>query len=168
MSKRNVVASGCSFSAWTSGNAFYDAWPYHINKEDISLHNVSISGSGNDIIALNTIVMVEDLLKQGFESKDIFVLVQWTGMFRPTIFDPNVKKRQVPFHQITAEHPLKKIKYPGFAEPAAYKQSEYWEPYFSKYFPPGHATMQTLKCILEVQWYLKSMIVDEEYETDDI
>ena len=159
---RNIVVSGCSFSAWKKGwvGEPYSSWPYHIPLDGETLHNVSLSGSGNYIVSLNAISLVDDLIKKGTAPKDIYVVIQWTGIFRPTVFNTEYKKRPVNFKSSYSDFPLKSKNTPGFIEPGAWKREEYWANYFTNYFTAGQATVDTLDCILKTQWYLKSKGVE--------
>ena len=165
----HIVTSGCSFSAWDGiykcpyGNM---AWPYRIPQVEnhkFKLHNVSISGSGNFIVALNCINKVNNLINSGIDVKNIKVFIQWTGLFRPTVYNDKYHFRNVPFCDIAADSELKSLysKSPnGFIEPANYRREEFWATYYDNYYSTPAALIDTLDSILKVQWYLKSNNID--------
>ena len=100
----HVVVSGCSFTI-SDGNPHpvtkrggkNRSWAWHLadqfeEDQSFKFHNVGLSGAGNHLISMNCIDTVEHLLKRGIDPKDIYVMIQWSGLFRPTIYSELTSK----------------------------------------------------------------------------
>ena len=72
--KKHIITSGCSFT--NCGKS----WPYHIEGHEV--HNVGTVGAGNGYISRAAIWQCEDLIKRGIPSKDIEIIIMWSGIDR--------------------------------------------------------------------------------------
>ena len=164
---KHLVTSGCSFThANAKQHKGNKSWAYHLkdvidekNIGDFKLSNLGLSGVGNFTISLNCINKVETLLNDGVNPKDIVVFLQWTGLFRPTIYSESNKERIVPFGDSLTDYELKEIfkKHPyGFTDTAARTEDWFWMNYYENYYTTPAAFIDNLNNILKTQWYLKS------------
>ena len=163
---KHVVVSGCSFTISDGvkvGNN-NKSWAWHL-KDDldkkISFHNVGSSGAGNYIISTTCIETVNSLLKNGFSPEEITVIVQWSGLFRPSIYTNENVKRKNTFFESNSKY-LSKLKESNseyqFYDTAGQLNSKdtFWNTYLLHYFSLPAAFTNTLEMILRLQWYLKS------------
>ena len=76
--KKHIITSGCSFT--NCGKS----WPYHIEGHEV--HNVGTVGAGNGYISRAAIWQCEDLIKRGIPSKDIEIIIMWSGIDRFEVY----------------------------------------------------------------------------------
>lgn len=73
-----LVTSGCSFS-----DNIDKRWPHFLaDSLKLNLVNYGYGSSGNDYICHSTIFAVNNLLNNNIDSKDITVVVMWSGIDR--------------------------------------------------------------------------------------
>lgn len=104
-----VVTSGCSFSrqfrrVGITGDEYDfmdDAisqwkWPHFIQKEypNYKVINYGNPTNDNDVIAKSILYGVQKLLKDGVDTSDIKVIVQWSGWSRSSAFISKNKQKQ--------------------------------------------------------------------------
>ena len=88
--KKHIVVSGCSISSDITGpdsddDKFY-SYPFWLKKNGFEVTNLSQSGFDNATISRLVIHQVDDLLKSGLNTDDIFVIIQWSGVDRKSSF----------------------------------------------------------------------------------
>tara|TARA_R110000824_G_scaffold114561_1_gene265228 strand:- start:7604 stop:8443 length:840 start_codon:yes stop_codon:yes gene_type:complete len=156
MSNKILVTSGCSFTADEP------TWAHHLADQiDVEHHNVAMSGAGNHIISSEVIRKVELLLKDGVNTSDLLVGVQWSGLFRFDLvvnngLDSPIKR---PVH-LANGCKIRQWDYPSDTEntwimTAGSTALGFWPSYYLLMSKEQTYT-QTLEQILRVQWYLKS------------
>ena len=157
--KKILVTSGCSFTHDFPTRAHHLA----VHK-DMTLANVAMSGCGNHVISTELIRKIELLLKSGISHDDLFVVVQWSGLFRfDFVVDKNYHKNPVrPVHLANGKPGEKKR---AFSAPedttnqwimsAGSKDKSIWPEYYLM-ASKEQAFVETIEQILRVQWYLKS------------
>tara|TARA_R110002020_G_scaffold11692_2_gene43721 strand:- start:4511 stop:5413 length:903 start_codon:yes stop_codon:yes gene_type:complete len=76
--KKILVTGGCSFTHSP------DTYAVQIKQyeKDLTVHNISLSGAGNDLISRMIIHKISQLLKEGEHPDDIFVIMQLSGLER--------------------------------------------------------------------------------------
>ena len=162
--KKYIVTSGCSFTAH-DGAPIHNrlvSWSYCLSKllgNNYQVDNVAICGQGNYTISLNAISQVDTLLDKGVDIKDITVILQWSGLFRPTLYSESHDKTKIPFNQIAADNNLKeleKLKTHGFINSAAGRDTLFWSNYYQNYYTTPQAFINNLDIILKTQWFLQS------------
>ena len=100
---KNIIISGCSMSTDStsldlgeSQNSLekqYKSYPFFINTHDLfNVHNMSQSALDNGTIYRNLISGVTELLQKGISVNDIFVIVQWSGIDRHSMYSDKHKK----------------------------------------------------------------------------
>ena len=163
-----IITAGCSFTELNKKVNGHDSWAYHLkdiineepdNKGKFEFSNLGLSGTGNYIISLNCISKVETLLEKNIDPNNIIVFLQWTGLFRPAVYNENHSDRIVPFNEIKDNFKLKEVfqKYPyGFNDTAARTTHPFWVNYYENYYTTPAAFIDNLNSILRTQWYLKS------------
>lgn len=157
--KKVLVTSGCSFTH------DFPTWAHHLAAlKDMSLANVAMSGCGNHIISSELIRKIEQLKESGINKEDMFVVVQWSGLFRfDFIVDKKIHKNPVrPVHLANGK-PGEKNR--AFKEPegtsnqwimsAGSKDKSIW-PDLYWVISKEQAFVETMEQILRTQWYLKS------------
>ena len=169
MSEKHLITSGCSFTAHdgTERDNYNISWAenlFRLMPEQywpMSFHNLAISGVGNYIISLNTIDVVENLLNSGVDNNDIYVFVQWSGLFRPTLHSRTGEKVVKFNEQKTGKSSLVGLdKSNGYYfNSAARTGTKFWTKFYDSYFNESFAFLETLNLILKTQWYLKSKSV---------
>jgi len=164
---KHFVVSGCSFTQ--NGR---NAWSHHFeellkikyNSKDYQFHNVAISAIGNDLISFNCLKTVQSLLDSGVKNKDIKVILQWSGLNRPTTYlnYDFPEGMMVDFQEVSSQYfNIKNDNGYKFIHPAGrVKFNNYWETFFKNYFIPSEAFRHTLDCMLKTQWFLKTVNVD--------
>ena len=161
---KHIVTSGCSFtiSDGESIGSNNKSWARHLEDilKDVQIHNVGMSGVGNYVISMNCINVIKNLLNSKVSSDDIEVIIQWSGLYRPTLYSEIKRHCSLPFNEINDEFYDLEVrdKEGRFINTAGQirKQDGFWMDYFEKYFGTGNAFINTLDCILKTQWYLKS------------
>ena len=164
MNKKYIITSGCSFTAHngTARNNGNLSWAYCLSDilgNSYQVDNVAISGQGNYTISLNAINQVDTLLNKGVDAKDIIVLTQWSGLFRPTLYSELFDEKKVPFDEIAADNNLKELQKAiphNFINTAARRDTEFWAGYYEYYYTTPQAFIDNLDIILKTQWYLES------------
>jgi hypothetical protein len=167
MSKKHLVASGCSFTISDGEKIGTNnrSWAYGLRdslpEDSLNLHNVGISGGGNVTISMNCINCVENLLKDNIKAEEIVVFIQWSGLFRPTLYAEKNGSRKIDFEEPTSPYfSLNKINQDRgyFIDTAGQFTggNKFWHNYFQNYFSLPSAFNETLNSILKTQWYLKS------------
>ena len=157
----HVITSGCSFTQRK------ETWA-NVGKETLKnykFHNVGMSGVGNYVISTLCINKVNQLLSAGIDTSKIFVVIQWSGIFRKSF----ISNKSAP----TGHVDLSECAEPVFIHPICAKEnedksklcwdvgrhnvtSEYWRRYYGDYWSDECAFIETLENILRVQWFLKS------------
>tara|TARA_Y100001938_G_scaffold136447_1_gene199335 strand:+ start:6168 stop:6947 length:780 start_codon:yes stop_codon:yes gene_type:complete len=100
---KKLVISGCSMStdstcidSHESSNSViknYRSYPSYIKEKKLfDIHNVSKSALDNGTIYRNLVSIVEKLLDQKILVKDIFCIVQWSGIDRHSLYSEEEKK----------------------------------------------------------------------------
>jgi hypothetical protein len=137
---KTILVMGCSFSAEEN-----NTWISFLkNKYKLNILNKSISGIGNHLIAHNTILECQQLIK---EYSDIFVIIQWSGLFR---YDQIVHKTKAD-HRILYNNDTEYVWMDSFA----FRENSFWKKYYEiKSYE--QAFLETIENILRVQWFLKS------------
>ena len=170
---KHLVTSGCSFTisdgGYPNGIGIRNrTWAWFLRDyliEDglnFELHNVGISGVGNYVISMNCIDIVENLLNTGNKAEDIYVIVQWSGLFRPCLYVENKNTdRPVPFNEMkTNNSSLKGLtdQMGTFVDTAGQitNNNPFWANYYTNYYSLPTAFTDTLDLILKTQWYLNS------------
>ena len=162
---KHLITSGCSFTHDSPTWADYLA-----SSANMTLHNVSMSGSGNHIISTFLIKKVEEIINSGVKKDDIFVVVQWSGIFR---FDRIVEKTLLDDDKSFDQRPVyianRATKEEHFLPPsdttnnwvmcAGARNEGIW-PAMYYLTSKEQAFLETLENILRVQWYLKSNGID--------
>ena len=161
---KHIITSGCSYTSHKKINNNI-AWPYHIldnineKYQPVKLHNMAISGIGNFVISMNCINKIQTLLNDNVNPKEIYVFLQWSGLFRPTVYNENYNDRIIPFNEIEAKSEIKEIHEKnsfGFIDSAAKKTKSFWMNYFDNYYTTPAAFIDYLNIILKTQWFLQS------------
>ena len=94
-----IVTSGCSFTL-SDGT-----WPFHINQNKYGwVHNVGDTGAGNSYISRSVIYEVNQQLELGKNSKDIEVIIMWSGITRKEFLSTI---RENPMHKLWVDGPHK-------------------------------------------------------------
>ena len=146
---KNIVISGCSMStdstsldSGESQNSLiknYKSYPFFINTHDsFNVHNMSQSSLDNGTIYRNLISGVTELLQKGISTNDIFVIVQWSGIDRHSMYSDKHKKWLLSTQTIVPDD--KKI----------------WEEYFKNEHTDEKALNNTLENIKKTQEFLSS------------
>tara|TARA_R110001583_G_scaffold14686_2_gene61317 strand:+ start:3583 stop:4371 length:789 start_codon:yes stop_codon:yes gene_type:complete len=100
---KNIIISGCSIStdstsldsgeSQNSSEKQYKSYPFFINTHgSFNVHNMSQSALDNGTIYRNLISGVTELLQKGISVNDIFVIVQWSGIDRHSMYSDKHKK----------------------------------------------------------------------------
>lgn len=151
----HVVASGCSFTqrdeSWS--NRLKDFFP------DKKVYNASIGGSGNYVISTLCINQVQSLLDSGIKPDEIFVFVQWTGIFRKSfIVDGSSPPSSIDWNQCNSSLELKNLEGGSKLCWDAGKRNNipFWSRFYEDYWTDECAFVETLENILRTQWFLKS------------
>jgi len=157
--KKVLITSGCSFTHDSP------SWAHCLAAhKNMSLANVAISGCGNHVISSELIRKIEQLKKTGINIEDMFVVVQWSGLFRfDFVVDKKTHKDPVrPVHLANGK-PGEKAR--AFKEPegtpnqwimsAGSKDKSIWPDVYSV-VSKEQAFVETIEQILRTQWYLKS------------
>ncbi len=160
---KHLVTSGCSFSeTWPENPIEGQTWAdYLAPMLSRKLHNVAMTGAGNHIISSAVIKKVKELLDNNTRAEDIYVVVQWSGIYR---FDRIVPKKISlgAQRQVSVENRSTGKK--RFIAPesdnewimcAAARNESIW-PYLFSFMSKEQAFMETVENILRVQWFLKS------------
>ena len=166
---KNLVVSGCSFTeTWPENPVDGQTWAdYLAPMAEMKLHNVAMCGAGNHIISTRLIKKTEELLNSGVSPDDIYVIAQWSGIYR---FDrvveknmaswagPGFEKRSVWIKALATGE--KRFEPPSDTENdwimnAGAHLEGIWPPLLS-ITSKEHAFLETLENMLRVQWYLKS------------
>jgi len=94
-----LVANGCSHTAGTNvnpDNLFFChevAWPRWVADHfGYKYINLADGGNGSEQISRTTILSVSNMLKQGASSKDLEVVISWSGFDRYEFWSPKAKK----------------------------------------------------------------------------
>ena len=167
--KKYVVISGCSFSGNSGGSKNHGniSWSYYfkdlIETDDVKVEIVAVPGVGNFIIYMNCMSMVNTLIKQGVDPKNIFVITQWSGLFRPThYYDGSGHKsrdiRRAFYFDMDSNFGIKSAQIKAGLKFITGLGTKYWDS-FTPYYNTSQAFMETLNDILKLQWYLKSVKV---------
>lgn len=165
---KHIITAGCSFTQLNKKTNGHDSWAYHLkniindkpeNEGKFKFSNLGLSGTGNYIISLNCISKIETLLENNVNPEDIIVFLQWTGLFRPAVYNEDHRDRVVPFDTIEDDFKLKEVfkTHPyGFVDTAARTEYAFWLSYYDYYYSTPAAFIDNLNSILKTQWYLKS------------
>jgi hypothetical protein len=162
---KNFILSGCSF---THND---ESWSHILEKKlpDSNVYNLGMPAAGNYIISSLCISKVSDLISSGVNPKEIFVIVQWSGLSRSAFvcekkspansvhFD-KCRSRTV-YNQISGEN----SRFCWNINPrSGSKQGAqaYWDTYESKYWSGERSFIESLENILRVQWFLESKEVN--------
>ena len=144
-----LVNGGCSFTAnkesW--GNLTLP------NHETI---NVGISGVGNHVISTRVIEQVLELIQKGVSTKDIKVIVQWSGLFRlDLVVDRNLNvPRQI--SSLPAPIQVDEKDCPTtWVTDAGRTGFKIWPSVYGV-ISDEQFFIQTLENILRTEWFLKS------------
>jgi hypothetical protein len=78
---KSIVVSGCSFTNCGM------SWPYHIENQNV--YNVGTVGAGNGYISRAAIWQCEEILKNGVDVEDIFLIIMWSGIDRFEVLSSN-------------------------------------------------------------------------------
>tara|TARA_R100001086_G_scaffold246507_1_gene178845 strand:+ start:125 stop:1015 length:891 start_codon:yes stop_codon:yes gene_type:complete len=170
---KHLVTSGCSFTI-SDGNHPHGigignrTWAW--NLDDIlknigykfNFHNVGISGGGNRIISMNCIDTITSLLNDNVQPEEIFVIIQWSGLFRPCVYtDISTAERKIPFNEIHTTH--SKLKDMDFSKATFIdtagqisNHNPIWLNYLESYYSMPAAFVDTIEIILKTQWFLDS------------
>lgn len=167
---KHLVVSGCSLTISDGvkiGNknrswswALYEH--FKISNPSLKFHNVGLSGGGNYLIAMSCIDTVQCLLKSGVDPEDIFVLTQWSGLFRPALYTENLKQhRKIDFHEMNTEYTSLKnanLDKGFFVDTAGQfrRNNPFWLKYLGEYTCTSSAFIDTLDNMTKLQWYLKA------------
>ena len=176
----HIITAGCSFTQRQ------ESWA-NIGKSTLKkykFHNVGMSGVGNYVISTLCINKVSQLISDGVDPANIFVIVQWSGIFRKSF----ISSRSLPTGHVN----LHECPDPVYLHPAYTKDtnqwhadkvlinvevekdksklcwdvgrdnvtSEYWRRYYGDYWSDECAFIETLENILRVQWFLKSQNIN--------
>ena len=166
-----IVTSGCSFTL-SDGT-----WPFHINQNKYGwVHNVGDTGAGNSYISRSVIYEVNQQLELGKNSKDIEVIIMWSGITRKEFLSTI---RENPMHKLWVDGPHKNwmgnfihdkhwnrhpnedstwikssIPYMDWDNKAVTKFLDlYWKHFYSE----EESLINTLEQILRIQWYLDNL-----------
>jgi len=167
---KHLVVSGCSLTISDGVNIGNKnrswAWALYehlkIDNHDLEFHNVGLSGGGNYLIAMSCIDTVQCLINSGVLAKDIFVVTQWSGLFRPALYTENLRQnRKVDFHEMNTEYTnLKNCNFEkGFFVDTAgqfRRNNPFWLKYLGDYTSTASAFIGALDNITKLQWYLKA------------
>lgn len=98
---KHVVCSGCSFTRqqkrlgidgtdidFLSDDKNFWRWPHHLQeilKDDI-IYNLGNPTNDNNVILLSIITKINELIKKGIDTNDIYVIVQWSDANRKSYF----------------------------------------------------------------------------------
>ena len=158
---KHIVTAGCSFTQRE------ESWANHAseNLKEYKFHNVGMSGVGNYVISTFCINKINQLLDSGISSENIFVAVQWSGIFRKSFISNSsaptghVNLNECP-DSILIHAPstnIDKDKSKLCWDVGRHNvTSEYWRRYYGDYWSDECAFVETLENILRVQWFLKS------------
>ena len=105
---KHIVCSGCSFTRqqrrlgingtdtdFLSDDKNFWRWPHHLQEllKDDKVYNLGNPTNDNNVILLSIITKVNELIKDGVDTKDIYVIVQWSDANRKSYFiSKNVAK----------------------------------------------------------------------------
>jgi hypothetical protein len=155
---KHVVAAGCSFTQCK------ESWAHraseHFSKSGVSVYNNAIGGTGNYIISTLCISQIKDLLDRGAAPEEIFVVVQWSGIFRNSFLtDASHPCDSLEWFQCYADNSLKRTdnkKTKLTFDAGRRKYTPYWANFYQNYWSDECAFVQTLENVLRTQWFLKS------------
>ena len=153
----NIIISGCSFSvddtcldrsqSINSGNKNYISYPHYIKQnEDINVYNIARDAADNGTIARNLIMIVNELYNQGINYDDMFVIVQWSGIDRHSMYIGEDYLCGGMFY---------KKEYNGYSLSSQEGDEKHWEEYFSKIHTDKKALDFTITAIDKTQDFLK-------------
>ena len=103
-----LLCNGCSHTAGAEleypqqGFCYEKAWGKHLaDKLDCAYENLAISGASNHRIVRTTYEWLFDYVRSGKDTKDLFVVIMWPGVYRTEIhfekkFPFNFDKRWTP------------------------------------------------------------------------
>lgn len=98
---KHIVCSGCSFTRqqrrlgingtdidFLLDDKNFWRWPHHLQKllKDDKVYNLGNPTNDNNVILLSIITKVNELIKGGVDTKDIYVIVQWSDANRKSYF----------------------------------------------------------------------------------
>jgi len=110
MNYKHIICCGCSFTRqqgrinldvmeddFLNDDAQFFRWPHHLQLimgDDVKVYNLGNPTNDNSIIRKNIIYKIEELIKNGVSTKDIFVFVQWSSWQRNSFFISNQKAKE--------------------------------------------------------------------------
>ena len=95
--QKYLVAGGCSFT--TNSNS--PSWPESVcSKMNMVGVNTGTSAIGNNIIFLNVLYVLQRMLKQGIEKKDIVVVVMWSHADRLDYYRQDHRENILPDNKL--------------------------------------------------------------------
>lgn len=93
-----LVSNGCSHTAGAEldypgqGECYKKAWPKHLADSLGYDHiNLSMSGASTNRILRTTYEFIYSWIKQGKSTKDVFIVILWSGIYRTEIYVENEK-----------------------------------------------------------------------------
>jgi len=160
--KKHIITSGCSFT--NCGKS----WPYHIEGHEV--HNVGTVGAGNGYISRAAIWQCEDLIKRGIPSKDIEIIIMWSGIDRFEV----LSSKENPLHKDYISGDKNRWWLSNYVRPIKEEDSVWlkssipdmdWEnqsvvnlmnQHWKYFYTEEESFLKTLEYILRVQRYCKS------------
>ena len=153
----NIIISGCSFSVdntcldvshrLNSRNKNYISYSHYINQnKDINVYNIARDAADNATISRNLINIVNELYNQGINYDDMFVIVQWSGIDRHSMYIGE---------DYLCGRMFYKKEYNGYSLSSQESDKKHWEEYFSKIHTDKKALDFTITAINKTQDFLK-------------
>lgn len=162
----DIIIAGCSISADTtaldvshrlnSKNKSYHSYPHFMNKlfgetsgthqelNSVSIHNISRDAADNGTIARNLMQITTELLEKGKKPKDMYAIVQWSGIDRHSLF---INKNYVSVNKFYD------TQYNGWSLSSLEQDKPHWKEYFSSH-TDEKALDNTLKNVKKTQEFL--------------
>lgn len=151
---KHIVVAGCSFTAND------ESWSSNLKKyfDDGSYHNVALPGMGNYAISCLCIDKVQELIESSVSNKDMFVIVQWSGISRKSFIGESANALSVDFKKCKSKTRLSDIQSESrfLHDCGSRNDINFWNDYKNKYWNDEFSFIETLENILRVQWFLKS------------
>ena len=146
---KNIVISGCSISTDSTSKDLsenknatrknYQSYPFFINEKLLfNIHNTSQSALDNGTIYRNLVSIVNELIDKDTLIKDMFVIVQWSGIDRHSMYSDKHKKWLLSTQTIVQD------------------DNKIWEEYFKNEHTDEKALNNTLENIKRTQEFLSS------------
>ena len=161
---KDILVVGCSISSDITciydeekSNALsknHRSYPSYLKDNGYNVENLSISGLDNTSISRLVIHKINQLLKNGKKSDELFVLVQWSGVDRISSFV--TEDETVDWPELWKFNFIDNLN-GDLAVNRGKTGGAFWDDYKNLLYTEEGFFIKTLENILRTQWFLKSM-----------